>query len=89
MGFEPRPCEWDGPGMFKMIRNSFVGWTNDTVSNIAVLETIFMYAKVPVINAMTDINHPCEILTDLYSLSKIRPDFKIFHTFCTLLIITL
>lgn len=21
MGFEPRPCEWDGPGMFKMIRN--------------------------------------------------------------------
>lgn len=21
MEFEPRPCEWDGPGMFKMIRN--------------------------------------------------------------------
>lgn len=20
-GFEKRPCEWDGPGMFKMIRN--------------------------------------------------------------------
>ena len=20
MGFEPRPCEWDGPGMMKMIR---------------------------------------------------------------------
>lgn len=20
MGFEPRPCEWDGPGMFKMLR---------------------------------------------------------------------
>ena len=20
MGFEARPCEWDGPGMFKMIR---------------------------------------------------------------------
>lgn len=19
-GFEKRPCEWDGPGMFKMIR---------------------------------------------------------------------
>lgn len=44
--------------------------------NISVLETISMYAKVPVINAMTDINHPCEILTDLYSLSKIRPDFR-------------
>lgn len=22
MGFEERPCEWDGPGMFKMIRAS-------------------------------------------------------------------
>ena len=22
MGFEARPCEWDGPGMFKMIRKS-------------------------------------------------------------------
>lgn len=21
-GFEERPCEWDGPGMFKMIRNN-------------------------------------------------------------------
>lgn len=20
MGFEPRPCDWNGPGMFKMIR---------------------------------------------------------------------
>lgn len=24
---------------------------------------------------MTDINHPCEIISDLYSLSKIRTDF--------------
>lgn len=22
MGFDARPCEWDGPGMFKMIRNN-------------------------------------------------------------------
>lgn len=44
--------------------------------NIAVLDTISMYAKAPVINAMTDSNHPCEILADLYSLSKIRSDFR-------------
>lgn len=44
--------------------------------NIEVLKKIARYAEVPVINAMTDINHPCEILSDLYSLSKIRPDFR-------------
>lgn len=44
--------------------------------NIEVLKKIAKYAKVPVINAMTDVNHPCEILSDLYSLSKLHPDFK-------------
>ncbi len=31
--------------------------------------------KIPVINAMTDDNHPCEMLSDLYALSKIRRDY--------------
>ena len=43
--------------------------------NIDVLKAVSEYSKVPVINAMTDINHPCEILTDMYSLSKIRKNF--------------
>lgn len=43
--------------------------------NINVLETIAEYSNVPVINAMTDINHPCEMLADLYALSKIRRNF--------------
>lgn len=43
--------------------------------DINVIETISKYATVPVINAMTDINHPCEILTDMYALSKIRSHF--------------
>lgn len=43
--------------------------------NIGVLEVIAEYSKVPVINAMTDINHPCEVLSDLYALSKIRNNF--------------
>ena len=30
---------------------------------------------VPVINAMTDDNHPCEMMADLYSLSQIRKDY--------------
>ncbi|MBO5352147.1 MAG: peptide transporter [Lachnospiraceae bacterium] len=43
---------------------------------ISVVERMAEYLKVPVINAMTDVNHPCEILSDLYALSKIRKDFK-------------
>ena len=43
--------------------------------DIQILEKISKYTKVPVINAMTDVNHPCEILADLYALSKMREDF--------------
>lgn len=43
--------------------------------DIRLLEEAGQYANVPVINAMTDQNHPCEILSDLYSLSKLREDF--------------
>lgn len=44
--------------------------------DIRLVEEASRYAKVPVINAMTDVNHPCEILSDLYSLSKIRENFS-------------
>lgn len=43
--------------------------------NMDVLREFVRYSTVPVINAMTDMNHPCEIISDMYSLSKIRVDF--------------
>lgn len=43
--------------------------------DIGVLEQLAGYLSVPVINAMTDCNHPCEMLADMYALSKIRKDF--------------
>lgn len=43
--------------------------------DIGVLEQLAGYLSVPVINAMTDCNHPCEMLADMYALSKIREDF--------------
>lgn len=43
--------------------------------DIGVIKQLSQYSSVPIINAMTDINHPCEIITDLYSLSKIRKNF--------------
>lgn len=51
--------------------------------NIEVLETLSKYLTVPIINAMTDVNHPCEIISDLYALSKRREDFtKDKYLFC-------
>jgi ornithine carbamoyltransferase len=44
-------------------------------SNIEILEQLAKYSVVPVINAMTDVNHPCEMLADMYALSKIRKNF--------------
>lgn len=43
--------------------------------DIRLIKELSAYAKIPVINAMTDINHPCEIIADMYALSKIRKDF--------------
>lgn len=43
--------------------------------DIQLIEKMAAYSKTPIINAMTDINHPCEILSDMYSLSKIRDNF--------------
>lgn len=53
-------------------------WTDGLIiryKDISVIDEIARYAEFPVINAMTDVNHPCEMLADMYSLSKIRDDF--------------
>ncbi|RTE05047.1 ornithine carbamoyltransferase [Paenibacillus whitsoniae] len=39
-------------------------------------------SAIPIINAMTSDNHPCEILSDLYSISRQRENFKeLVYTF--------
>ncbi len=51
--------------------------------NIDVVKELAQYSTIPVINAMTDWNHPCEIISDMYSLSKIRANFtKDKYLFC-------
>jgi ornithine carbamoyltransferase len=51
--------------------------------DIRRIDKINYHSNVPVINAMTDINHPCEVIADLYALSKIRQDFlKDNYLFC-------
>lgn len=51
-------------------------------SNINLIEEIRKFSKVPIINAMTSENHPCEVLSDLYSLSKLRNNYlELNYTF--------
>lgn len=39
--------------------------------DIRVIEKMSQFLSVPVINAMTDVNHPCEVLADMYALLKL------------------
>lgn len=41
-------------------------------NSLGLMKQYGTYLTVPVINAMSSVNHPCEILSDLYTLSKIR-----------------
>ncbi len=51
-------------------------------SNIDLLSDMTRYSTVPIINAMTSVNHPCEILSDLYAISKLKKDYlKLNYTF--------
>lgn len=45
-------------------------------SDLPCIEYMAEHSHIPVINAMTSVNHPCEILTDLYSLSKKYADYS-------------
>ena len=43
--------------------------------NIGLIEEMAKHSPIPVINAMTKVNHPCEIMSDLYAMSKLREDY--------------
>ena len=54
-------------------------WVDTVVvrhSDIDVVKNMAEYASIPIINAMTSENHPCEIITDLYALSKLYKDIE-------------
>ena len=45
-------------------------------SDIEVVKSMAKHTQIPIINAMTSENHSCEIITDLYSLSKLYKDIE-------------
>ncbi|TVX95331.1 ornithine carbamoyltransferase [Cohnella terricola] len=44
--------------------------------DLSKLRELASFSAIPVINAMTSANHPCEILSDLFSLSELRQDYR-------------
>lgn len=54
-------------------------WTDMVIvrhKDLSLIEYMVENSHIPIINAMTSVNHPCEILTDLYSLSKKYVDYS-------------
>ena len=53
-------------------------WADAVIVRYPDINMIYKMAEamtIPVINALTDDNHPCEMMSDLYALSKIRADY--------------
>lgn len=72
------PSALDKKEKMKDVIGYLENWVDAIVvrhSNFSLVEDMARCSKIPIINAMTSENHPCEIITDLYSLSKRYPDF--------------
>lgn len=73
------PCDvLDTEEDLKDLMGYLENWADAVVvrhKNSEVIEYMAKNSKIPVINAMSDEEHPCEILADMYTLSKERIDF--------------
>lgn len=49
--------------------------------DLAVLEALAAPDALPVVNAMTDVNHPCEVLSDLFALARTADPFALRYLF--------
>lgn len=73
------PSALDKKEKIKDVIGYLENWVDAIVvrhSDINVVKNMAEHAKISVINAMTSENHPCEILSDLYALSKIYEVFE-------------
>ncbi len=82
MGLQPvlfAPETLDKPEAPKDVLGYLASWVDVVVvrhPDIARLEALAACDLVPVVNAMTDVNHPCEVLSDAYALSRVRPELR-------------
>jgi len=63
---------------------SLASWVRVVVArlpDIAVLDRMAAVQAIPVVNAMTAVNHPCEVLSDLYALAQTRDPLRLRYVF--------
>jgi ornithine carbamoyltransferase len=76
MGLQPvlfPPETLDKPEEPADVVGYLANWADVVVArhpDIAVVERLAAPGTLPVINAMTDANHPCEVLADVYTLAR-------------------
>jgi len=73
------PETLDRPEQLRDTVSYIANWADGIVvrhPQFATMQEMGRHAPIPVINAMSADNHPCEILADLYAISQLRADFR-------------
>jgi len=62
------------------VLSRFVGLIVARVFDHSLLEELALHASVPVVNALSDLSHPCQILSDVYTMrqfGKLSPGVRV------------
>lgn len=82
MGLQPvlfPPDTLDRPESAVDVAGYLANWVSVAVvrhSDIGKLESLAAARRLPIVNAMTSVNHPCEVLSDTYALRRMRPELR-------------
>jgi ornithine carbamoyltransferase len=87
MGLQPitfPPETLDKPEALEDVAGYLAEWVDVLVvrhPNINILEGLAASNALPIVNAMTNDNHPCEVLSDLYAISRTREPLQLRFLF--------
>lgn len=69
----------------KDVMNYLNNWADGLIirhSDFSKLKELSIYGSIPIVNGMTTNNHPCEILSDLFSIAELRDNYReLVYTF--------
>lgn len=69
----------------KDVMNYLSNWADGLIvrhSDFSKLKELSLHGSIPIVNAMTTNNHPCEILSDLFSIAELRNNYReLVYTF--------